>query len=99
MGYSMSLTLIHRPETDDVDDVLADLAGRQVDGIIWAIPEVANNRAWLRVERHDLPVPLVVVGGTTGEDLPPSIGIDNRAIGPARDEPPPRRAAPGAWPS
>lgn len=80
-GYSMSLTLIHRPETEDVDEVLAGLAGRQVDGVIWAIPEVASNRSWLRARASAMPVPLVVVGGTTGEDLPPSIGIDNRAIG------------------
>jgi LacI family transcriptional regulator len=81
MGYSMSLTLIHRPETDDVGDVLAGLAGRQVDGVIWAIPEIAGNRAWLRASAPAVPVPLVVVGGTAGEDLPPSIGIDNGAIG------------------
>jgi LacI family transcriptional regulator len=80
-GYSMSLTLIHRPETDDVEGVLTGLAGRQVDGVIWAIPEIAGNRAWLRARAPALPVPLVVVGGATGEDLPRWIGIDNRAIG------------------
>jgi LacI family transcriptional regulator len=81
LGYSMSLTLIHRPETHEVDDLLAELAGRQVDGIIWAIPEVANNRSWLRVGARHLPLPLVVVGGTTVRIVPPAIGIDNRAIG------------------
>jgi LacI family transcriptional regulator len=81
MGYSMSLSLIHQPETDHVDDVLTGLAGRQVDGILWAIPEIAGNRQWLRVRAPDLPVPLVVVGGTTGNGVSLSIGIDNRAIG------------------
>jgi LacI family transcriptional regulator len=83
LGYSMSLTLIHRPETHDVDDLLSELAGRQVDGIIWAIPEVADNRSWLRPgARHlPLPLPLTVVGGTTVRIVPPAIGIDNRAIG------------------
>lgn len=81
LGYSMSLTLIHRPETDEVDHVIADLVGRQVDGIIWAIPEVAHNRSWLRVGARHLPMPLVVVGGTTVRIVPPAIGIDNRAIG------------------
>lgn len=81
LGYSMSLTLIHRPETKDVDDILSELAGRQVDGIIWAIPEVADNRSWLRVGARHLPLPLVVVGGTTVRLVPPAIGIDNRAIG------------------
>jgi LacI family transcriptional regulator len=81
MGYTISLTLIHRPETDDVDALLANLVGRRVDGVLWAIPEVANNRAWLRSGSHDVPVPLVLVGGTTGEDGRPSIGIDNEAMG------------------
>ena len=81
MGYTISLTLIHQPETDDVDALLANLVGRQVDGVLWAIPEVANNRAWLRSGSHDVPVPLVLVGGTTGEDGRPSIGIDNEAMG------------------
>jgi LacI family transcriptional regulator len=81
MGYTISLTLIHEPETDDVDVLLANLVGRRVDGVLWAIPEVANNRAWLRSGSHDVPVPLVLVGGTTGEDGRPSIGIDNEAMG------------------
>ena len=46
MGYAISLNLIHRPETDDVDRLLTSLVARQVDGIIWAIPEVGDNRAW-----------------------------------------------------
>ena len=48
MGYAISLNLIHAPETDDVDQLLSNLVSRQVDGIIWAIPEVGNNRAWSR---------------------------------------------------
>ncbi len=80
-GYSMSLTLLNRPESGDVEGVLRGLAGRQVDGVIWAIPEIAGNRDWLRASAPSLPVPLVVVGGGTGEDVPLTIGIDNRAIG------------------
>lgn len=81
MGYAISLTLIHRPESPEVADVLAGLAARQVDGVLWAIPEIADNRATLRARLRQLPVPLVVVGGTTGEEAAPSIAIDNRAIG------------------
>jgi LacI family transcriptional regulator len=81
MGYSISLTLIHRPETDEVDALLTNLVSRQVDGILWAIPEVANNRAWLRSGGSDLPLPLVFVGGIAVEPGYPSIGIDNEAIG------------------
>ncbi|MGC3957034.1 MAG: LacI family DNA-binding transcriptional regulator [Verrucomicrobiota bacterium] len=81
MGYAISLTLIHRPETDDVEDVLAGLAERQVDGVLWAIPEIAGDRAGLRERVGDLAVPLLVVGGTGSDDAVPSVAIDNRAIG------------------
>jgi LacI family transcriptional regulator len=81
MGYSISLNLIHEPETDDISGVLSSLVSRQVDGVIWAIPQVGDNLAWsLRGEQH-LPVPVVLVGGLSGETPLPSIGIDNRAIG------------------
>ncbi len=46
MGYAISLNLIHEPETDDVEQLLNSLVARQVDGIIWAIPEVGDNRNW-----------------------------------------------------
>jgi LacI family transcriptional regulator len=81
MGYGISLNLILEPETDDVDLVLNNLRSRQVDGIIWAIPEVSNNRAWSRTRGSELPVPVILVGGQAGRAFLPSIGIDNAAIG------------------
>ena len=81
MGYSISLNLIHQPETDDVDGVLNSLLGRQVDGVVWAIPEVGGNRAWSHERSPDLPVPVTLVGSMAGQTSLPSIGIDNRAIG------------------
>lgn len=81
MGYSISLNLIHQPETDDVHELLNSLLGRQVDGVIWAIPEVSGNRAWSHERSPDLPVPVTLVGGMAGQTSLPSIGIDNRAIG------------------
>ncbi|MGZ6268317.1 MAG: LacI family DNA-binding transcriptional regulator [Candidatus Limnocylindrales bacterium] len=81
MGYSISLNLIHEAETHDVDDLLRGILGRQVDGIIWAVPEVGDNRAWSHSKSPDLPVPVMLVGGMAGQTSLPSIGIDNRTIG------------------
>jgi LacI family transcriptional regulator len=81
MGYSISLNLIHEPATDDVDGLLSSLFSRQVDGIIWAIPEVATNRLWSHAVKRAFPVPVVLVGGMDGQTTLPSIGIDNVAIG------------------
>lgn len=80
-GYSISLNLVHEPETDDVNGLLSSLVARQVDGVVWAIPQVGSNLDWSHQRGQHLPVPVVLVGGMAGEASLPSIGIDNRAIG------------------
>src|SRR5215210_7153458 len=54
-GFSVLLVLLHQPETADIDSVLADMLSRQVEGIIWAVPEIDNNHRW--VYDLDLGVP------------------------------------------
>ncbi len=81
MGYAITLNLLLETEAGEVDDVLDAVAARQVDGIIWAIPEIGDNRAWSRTRGSELPVPVILVGGMAGRPLLPSIGIDNAAIG------------------
>lgn len=81
IGYAITLNLILEPETGDVDHVLKALRARQVDGVIWAIPEVGSNRAWSRVKGSPLPVPVILVGGMAGRPYVPCIGIDNESIG------------------
>lgn len=81
MGYSILLNLLHEPETVDVDDLLNSLFARQVDGIIWAVPEIGTNRAWAHAESPDVSVPVVFVNGSTGQTSLPLVGIENRAIG------------------
>ncbi len=81
IGYSIFLNLIHRPETGEVEDLLNDLYARQVEGIIWAIPEIGENRAWARLRPPDFAAPVVFVNGTTGQMTLPLVGVDNHAIG------------------
>jgi LacI family transcriptional regulator len=81
MGYGISLNMILEPETDELERTLSSLRSRQVDGIIWAIPEVGSNRAWLQTHGRDLPVPVMLVGGMAGRTQLPSVAIDNAAIG------------------
>jgi LacI family transcriptional regulator len=54
-GFSVLLTLIHEPHTEEIDSVLSDMLSRQVEGIIWAVPEIANNHRWI----YDHPSPLI----------------------------------------
>jgi len=81
MGYAIMLNLVLEPETGDADQVMDALRARQVDGIIWAIPDVGDNRAWSRTRGVGLPVPIMLVGGMAGRPYLASIGIDNAAIG------------------
>ena len=81
MGYSISLNLLHQPETNDVDHLLDGLLARQVDGIIWAIPEIGDNRVWAQTRSPELPVPVMLVSGMAHQTSLPLIGVNNQAIG------------------
>jgi LacI family transcriptional regulator len=81
LGYAIMLNLILQPETSAVEHLLDGFSARQVDGVVWAIPEVGDNRSWLASRVADLPVPVILVGGMTGQPCLASIAIDNAAIG------------------
>lgn len=58
-GYSLLLKELPKFDTSDVEPILDALLARQVDGIIWAVAEVGNNRDWIADRLNDLPVPIV----------------------------------------
>ena len=80
-GYAIMLNLKLEPDSGDVDHLLSSLSARQVDGIIWAIPDVDDNRACLGNRLRDVSVPMILVGGMAGRPFLPCIGVDNSAIG------------------
>lgn len=47
LGYSLFLSLVREPQQHDHQHILDTLLSRRVDGIIWAVPEVGENRNWL----------------------------------------------------
>jgi LacI family transcriptional regulator len=59
LRYSPLLYLVREPESNDVARIIDDLLARHVDGIIWAVPEIGNNRAWIEEQFNTLPVPTV----------------------------------------
>lgn len=60
LGYTPLLYLLRDPESNSVSRVLDDLLSRHVDGIIWAVPEIGDNRSWLKEGGFRPPVPLVL---------------------------------------
>lgn len=81
MGYSITLNLVHQPAMTDVTALLNALESRRVDGVIWAIPEIGDNRAWARERAISSSLPMVFVNGDPSTIAAPMIGIDNAAIG------------------
>ncbi len=80
-GYSLMLSLVHDPDEEQVAPVLQDVVARRADGIIWAIPEIGENRSW--IEDDDRlnglpPVVFLTMGVRAGITI---INTDNRAGG------------------
>lgn len=59
MGYSLLLKELPRFDTENIKPLIQNLLSHHVDGIIWAVPEVGDNRVWVDSELSDLPVPIV----------------------------------------
>ena len=72
-GYSLILSLIHEPATEEVEPVVNHLIAHQVDGIIWAIPQIGQNRIWWKGAVERLSVPVVFLNH---EMWPGTLGVD-----------------------
>lgn len=59
MGYSLLLKELPRFDTENIKPLLQNLMAHHVDGIIWAVPEVGDNRAWIDSQLSELSVPIV----------------------------------------
>lgn len=80
LGYSLLLGLLRDPEIDNGEDIFQNLVDRQVDGIIWAVPEIGSNRGWVaeQIARHSIPVVFINAAPYAGIDV---ICIDNYSGG------------------
>jgi LacI family transcriptional regulator len=77
LGYSLFLNLVDQPDDGNHERVLETLISRRVDGIIWAVPEVGNNRTWvISSQLRELP-PIVFLSMESHPGIS-VIAIDNR---------------------
>jgi LacI family transcriptional regulator len=60
-GYSLLLKELTSFDTNDVTPIIQSFLSRHVDGIIWAVPEVGQNHAWVKKQTSDLEIPLVFI--------------------------------------
>jgi len=75
-GYSLALSLIHEPEQNDVGTLIDELVSRHVDGIIWAVPHIGDNRSWLLKSLETISIPIVCVSMEPHPDLT-VVEVDN----------------------
>jgi LacI family transcriptional regulator len=61
LKYSLLLNLVPHPDDSDNNQVIDTLIAHRVDGIIWAVPEVGNNRAWLESSQMEQLPPIVFI--------------------------------------
>lgn len=80
LGYTLLLSLVRRPERSDVEQILRELLSRYVDGIVWAVPGVGNNRDWIQKETPRLSVPVVFLSMQPYPNLS-VVSVDNRIGG------------------
>ena len=79
LGYSLTLSILQDHTSGRIEQPLRDLLSRQVDGIIWVVPELKENYAWWHKKENykKLDIPIVFM------DCRPSPGftvveVDNR---------------------
>ena len=77
LGYSVILILVREPGNHNQKQIVDSLLSRRVDGIVWAVPEVGENRDWLRADGLDKLPPIVFLSmhGEPGVNV---VAVDNR---------------------
>ena len=82
MGFTLLLKELPSFDAEDIEPLLNSLLARQVDGIVWAVPEVGTNRDWLQDRLPELPAPLILITTQARPDLHVStVSVDNYAGG------------------
>jgi len=76
LGYMLLIKELNNYIVHRIDDVIDSLLARQVDGILWAVPEIGDNHAWIEERIQNIPVPVVFVAMQPREGIP-SVATDN----------------------
>lgn len=80
LGYSLSLHIVDQAQADNGTRQLESLLSHQVDGIIWAVPEIDQNQAWIQKTFRSVSLPVVFATGALVRGLP-TVLADNYAGG------------------
>lgn len=76
LGYMLLMKELNSFEAYKIDDVINSLLSRQVDGILWAAPEIGDNHAGIEERLKRIPVPVVFLAMRPRKGVP-SVATDN----------------------
>jgi LacI family transcriptional regulator len=79
-GYSLLLKELPEFDTNDIAPLFESLYARHVDGIIWAVPEVGENRDWIKDSVLETRIPMVYLAMEPREDVL-VVSVDNHLGG------------------
>ncbi len=77
LGYSLQLGLLNRFDPQKMDNIIAGLLARQVDGIIWAVPGQTGIHEWIGEKLSQIQIPLVQINKCEDESGE-VVATDNR---------------------
>ena len=60
-GYTLLLKELPSFNTNNVQHIIDSLLSRHVDGLIWAAPEIGDNRKWLEEELVKFSIPVIFI--------------------------------------
>jgi LacI family transcriptional regulator len=75
-GYSLLLKELSNFDVNNIVPIIQTLISHHVDGIIWAVPEVGENRNWVNKLSLDLAIPIVYLSMKSQEKIY-VVSIDN----------------------
>jgi LacI family transcriptional regulator len=76
LGYMLLMKELDNFDSTRIDDVIDSLLARQVDGILWAVPEISDNHTWVDERLEKIPVPVLFVAMQTRKGIS-SVSTDN----------------------
>ncbi len=75
-GYSLLLKELLSSDANDTLPIFQALLSRHVDGIIWAVPEIGENRNWVKQQSLDPGIPIVYLTMEPQENIS-IVSVDN----------------------
>jgi LacI family transcriptional regulator len=76
-GYSLMLHILPDAEEYNANKIVREVMSYHVDGIIWAVPEIGQNRDWIQQMLPNMPVPIVFLNVQPRPNLVTAV-IDNK---------------------